>query len=430
MTPTLRSSLTYAGNSVDGVAAQIALLSQQFFQVEERHHAQLHQKREKHRLEFEAERNRRLDDADRHRQNQAIDELRNTVRELQRLQPLEAARPSQAPDPSPFRWYHNLPNGSIRSFEQLSQLFIAQFAFNKDREVRVDALFNFRKTCNETLEAFTKRFLDESRKIKNLDCANAVLAYSNALPDHCRVKEYLVLHKPRTLEEMLSKVNDYIDLERLHKSRKLGQPLVTNFNKPRQNLPSTPTPLIAPVSQETKSRKRPNNDINAETRKKRPKPVLPTLTTPLSTLLPHIQVDLIWRIPFPIKVRPGEPYCANRKYPLVIMIKVENLVLHTMLIDTGSAADVFFLQTVQIMKKINLITATNVELKGFNGATKVAIGRISLPVTTGPVTLQTSFLIIDKKSEYLGILKRDWLHAHAMRAIPSTYHQTLRFTTP
>ncbi|KAF6138038.1 hypothetical protein GIB67_042943 [Kingdonia uniflora] len=52
---------------------------------------------ENHRLALKTEWNRRLDDEN--RQNRAIDELRNTVRELQRLQPLEAARPSQAPDP-------------------------------------------------------------------------------------------------------------------------------------------------------------------------------------------------------------------------------------------------------------------------------------------------------------------------------------------
>ncbi|KAF6168390.1 hypothetical protein GIB67_018230 [Kingdonia uniflora] len=62
-----------------------------------------------------------------------------------------------------------------------------------------------------------KRFLDESRKVEHLDCANAVLAYSNALPEHSRVKEYIVLQKPRTLEDMLSKVgsvNEYIVLQK------------------------------------------------------------------------------------------------------------------------------------------------------------------------------------------------------------------------
>ncbi|KAF6147534.1 hypothetical protein GIB67_040942 [Kingdonia uniflora] len=148
---------------------------------------------------------------------------------------------------SPLRWYHNLTSGSIRSFEQLSRLFITQFAFNKDREVRVDALFNFRKSPNEILEAFTKRFLDELRKVENLDCVNAVLAYSNILPDSSRVKEYLVLHKPRTLMEILSKFNGYIDHECLQKLNKQGQPLTTNPNKPRQGPPFTPAPLIAHV---------------------------------------------------------------------------------------------------------------------------------------------------------------------------------------
>ncbi|KAF6146318.1 hypothetical protein GIB67_042360 [Kingdonia uniflora] len=130
---------------------------------------------------------------------------------------------------------------------------------------RVDALFNFQKSPNETLEAFTKRFLGESRKVENLDCANAVLTYSNALPDNNRVKEYIVLHKPKTLEEMLSKVNRYIDLERLHESNCQGQASTTNHSKPRPS----PIPIVAPVSQETESRKRPHFDVSPlETRKK------------------------------------------------------------------------------------------------------------------------------------------------------------------
>ncbi|KAF6165821.1 hypothetical protein GIB67_012718 [Kingdonia uniflora] len=179
------------------------------------------------------------------------------------------------------------------------------------REVRVDALFNIRKSGNETLEAFTRRFLDESQKIKNLDCLNAILAYSNALSDHSRVKEYLVLHKPKTLEEKLSKVNGYIDLERFRNQSQPSQ--TTNFNKPRQHTHSASTPLIAPVSQETESHKRPIIDNSIEARKKRPRPVLPIITIPLSTLLPYIQEDPIWRIPFPIEVRPCKPYCANHK---------------------------------------------------------------------------------------------------------------------
>ncbi|KAF6151431.1 hypothetical protein GIB67_020655 [Kingdonia uniflora] len=57
------------------------------------------------------------------------------------------------------------------------------------------------------LETFTKRFLDELRKVESLDYTNVILAYSNALPDHSSVKEYIVLHILRTLEKMLSKVS-------------------------------------------------------------------------------------------------------------------------------------------------------------------------------------------------------------------------------
>ncbi|KAF6136742.1 hypothetical protein GIB67_020064, partial [Kingdonia uniflora] len=131
-----------------------------------------------------------------------------------------------------------------RQTQDTEALRPTQFAYNKDHEVRVDALINIRKSPNEMFEAFTKQFLDELRKVENLNCTNVVLTYSNALPDHSRVKEYIVLHKPRTLKEILSKVNRYIDLECLRESNRQRQASTTNHNKP---LPSS-TPMVTPVS--------------------------------------------------------------------------------------------------------------------------------------------------------------------------------------
>ncbi|KAF6141417.1 hypothetical protein GIB67_021233 [Kingdonia uniflora] len=66
--------------------------------AEERHRCQLHQEREEHRQEVKVERKRHLDNAD--RQYRALNDLRNTARELQRCQPQDAPLPSPAPSPS------------------------------------------------------------------------------------------------------------------------------------------------------------------------------------------------------------------------------------------------------------------------------------------------------------------------------------------
>ena len=60
---------------------------------------------------------------------------------------------------------------------------------------------------------------------------------------------------------------------------------------------------------------------------------------------------------------------------------------------------------------------------GFNGATMLTMGDIGLPVKAGPVTRQVLFLVVEDLGPYNAIVGWAWLHA--MKAVPSTYHQTI-----
>ena len=67
-------------------------------------------------------------------------------------------------------------------------------------------------------------------------------------------------------------------------------------------------------------------------------------------------------------------------------------------------------------------------LSGFNGATTLTMGDIVLSVKAGLVTQQVLFLVVNDLGPYNAIVARAWLHA--MKAIPSTYHQTINYLTP
>ena len=56
------------------------------------------------------------------------------------------------------------------------------------------------------------------------------------------------------------------------------------------------------------------------------------------------------------------------------------------------------------------------------------LGQIVLFVFAKGVNKQTRFNVIDYKSAYNAILGRPWIHE--MKAVPSTYHQTLKFPSP
>ncbi|XP_057811429.1 uncharacterized protein LOC131025646 [Salvia miltiorrhiza] len=66
-------------------------------------------------------------------------------------------------------------------------------------------------------------------------------------------------------------------------------------------------------------------------------------------------------------------------------------------------------------------------LIGFSGETKTTMGEIDLPVYAEGVNQSTKFLVINAPSAFNVILGRPWIHD--MEAVPSTYHQVIRFPT-
>ena len=66
-------------------------------------------------------------------------------------------------------------------------------------------------------------------------------------------------------------------------------------------------------------------------------------------------------------------------------------------------------------------------LSGFDGSTKLTVGDIALSVKVGPVTQQVLFSVVKDLDPYNSIMGRTWLHV--MKAIPSTYHQTISYLT-
>ena len=55
------------------------------------------------------------------------------------------------------------------------------------------------------------------------------------------------------------------------------------------------------------------------------------------------------------------------------------------------------------------------------------MGQIMMTVHTGPITLDTEFLVMDVSSPYTTIMGRRWLHR--LKAVPFSLHQKLRFPT-
>ncbi|XP_074315428.1 uncharacterized protein LOC141651625 [Silene latifolia] len=114
---------------------------------------------------------------------------------------------------------------------------------------------------------------------------------------------------------------------------------------------------------------------------------------------------------------------------LTITLSVGNCTVRKTLVDTGSSVNLIMLETLKTMgfDKENLIKKS-VPLVGFSGETAHLVGEITIPTYIEGVNKLVRYLVIEGPTTYNVILGRPWLHQ--MKAVPSTYHQCLKFPTP
>jgi len=114
---------------------------------------------------------------------------------------------------------------------------------------------------------------------------------------------------------------------------------------------------------------------------------------------------------------------------LVISLDVGNCEVQRVLIDTGSSVNLIFMDTLIRMgiSKKDVKGALS-PLVSFTSETSMSLGTITLPVTAQGIVKMIEFTVFDRPAAYNIILGTPWLYE--MKAVPSTYHQCVKFPTP
>ena len=113
---------------------------------------------------------------------------------------------------------------------------------------------------------------------------------------------------------------------------------------------------------------------------------------------------------------------------LVLTLYINGFDVHKVLVDPGSATNLLELPAFKQMKlSLGMLNLAERILFGFNGATTVTLGDVTLPVKAGPVTQQVLFSIVEGLRPYTTIMGQAWLHS--MKVVPSTYNQMISYLT-
>ncbi|XP_070035416.1 uncharacterized protein [Nicotiana tomentosiformis] len=113
---------------------------------------------------------------------------------------------------------------------------------------------------------------------------------------------------------------------------------------------------------------------------------------------------------------------------LVISLYVLDFKIKRVLVDPGSLANIIQWRVLEQVKLIGSIIPTTKILAGFNLVSVKTRGEILLLTNAEGVMKTTLFEVVDGDMGYTIIMGRPWFYE--MKAVPSTYHQLLKFPTP
>ncbi|XP_028103699.1 uncharacterized protein LOC114302818 [Camellia sinensis] len=380
-----------------------------------------------------------------------------------------------------LKWFERLPEGSIEGWQQLVEAFITRFKTNTRTPKEVDRLLGVKMESGGSLKAYNARYLETYNKIHDCPTNLAITQYNRGLPVGHRLRHWLTMHQPTTMESLLQRINEQIrvnddavsatekaypiveDRKVAGKVHSIGQ----EDNRPNDRSKDQ----CRGSNRDDRNKGRRNDRADAPRdakedakRKLKARTGITTGQTEPNGMAaleaaPQGVINVIHGIIEPVRVcelrgmikkaehmrevlsdqpavkkgkteekdiltfsrRDLERIQMPHNDALVVTLHVKDFDIKRFLIDQESSVKIMYYDTFKQMKleDKDLAPATS-PLVGFNSQPEWSVGKIILPVKAGSVIKQVELWVLKVPSTYNLILGRWWLYA--MQAVVSTYY--------
>nr|ABA97602.2 retrotransposon protein, putative, Ty3-gypsy subclass [Oryza sativa Japonica Group] len=352
-------------------------------------------------------------------------------------------------------WLPGLPRGTIGSWAELRDHFIANFQGTFERPGTQFDLYNLSQKSGESLRDYIRRFSEQRNKISDITDDVIIAAFTKGICHEDLVGKF-GRKPPKTVKQMFEKANRYAKAEDAIIASKQSGPTW----KPKKDAPTTG----GGGSNNHKDHKRkPEELVATTTHSSRQRSRVNTFDKIMNSQCPHhpnsnhAAKDCFVYKQFAEqyaknarKTSDGEQSTSKKKnddddaptdrvvhpgrYPLVLDPVVRNVKLRRSLIDGGSALNILFAKTLDDMQ------IPRTELKPSNapfhgvipGLSATPLGQITLPITFGARenfrTENVYFEVADFETAYHAILGRPALVM--FMAVPHYTYMMMKMPSP
>jgi hypothetical protein len=112
-----------------------------------------------------------------------------------------------------LRWFNQIDQGTISSWDQMAEAFVGRFITNSQRPKGMDALMTMKLGHNESIKNYAARYSETYNDIDGCGEDVAILTFKLGLPIDSGLRQSLTKRPPSSMKKLMSRIEQFIRLE-------------------------------------------------------------------------------------------------------------------------------------------------------------------------------------------------------------------------